>query len=90
VSQRAVHRGGVLLSLQEGLIFPDIEGAFNTTSFEVAACQGIGCTICWCLGSVLGSRRVTAKLAGETLEECRKGLYTGGRSIVSTGRSHFA
>jgi len=37
----------------------------------------------------LDSKKVTAKLAGETLEECQEGLSTGGRSIASTGRSHF-
>jgi hypothetical protein len=72
------------------LAFPDMEGAFNSTSFEVAAHQGIGCIICWCVGSVLGSRKVTAKLAGETLQECCEGLPTEGRSIASTGRSHLS
>jgi hypothetical protein len=72
------------------MAFPDMEGAFNTTSFEAAARQGIGCTICWCVGSVLGSRKVTAKLAGETLEECHEGLSTGGLSTASTDGSHFA
>jgi hypothetical protein len=40
---------------------------------------------------MLGSRKVTTKLAGETLEECQEGLSTGegGRSIASTVRSHF-
>jgi hypothetical protein len=63
--------------------FLDTEGAFDSTSFEViikaAEQHGIGCTICWWVGSMLGYREITATLAGENLEGfLAKGCLQGG------------
>jgi hypothetical protein len=52
--------------------FLDIEGAFDRTSFDIikkaAKWHGLEDTICCWIGSMLGSRKITATLAGETLE----------------------
>jgi hypothetical protein len=65
--------------------FLGIEGAFDSTSFDIitkaAKQHGLEDTICHWIGSVLGSRKITATLAGETLEEsvaravCRGAFY---------------
>jgi retron-type reverse transcriptase len=50
----------------------DIEEAFDSTSFDIitkaAKRNGLGDTICHWIGSMLSSRKITATLAGETLE----------------------
>jgi hypothetical protein len=51
--------------------FLDIDGAFDSTSFGIkkaARRHGLGDTICRRIGSMLGGRKLTATLAGETLE----------------------
>jgi hypothetical protein len=52
--------------------FLDIEGAFDSTSFDIitkaAKWHGLEDTICRWIGSMLGSRKITAMLAGENLE----------------------
>jgi hypothetical protein len=52
--------------------FLDIEGAFDSTSFDIitkaAKWHGLGHTICRWIASMLGSRKITATLATETLE----------------------
>jgi hypothetical protein len=52
--------------------FLDIEGAFDSTSFYIirkaTKWHGLEDTICHWIRSMLGSRRITAMLAGETLE----------------------
>lgn len=52
--------------------FLDIEGAFERTLFKViqkaVEQHGIGHTICWWIGSMLVSRKITATLAGEALK----------------------
>jgi hypothetical protein len=51
--------------------FLDIEGAFDSTSFDVtkaAKRHGLGDMICHWIGSMLGSRKITATLAGGNLE----------------------
>jgi hypothetical protein len=52
--------------------FLDIEEAFDSTSFDIitkaAKQHGLGDTICRWIGYMLGSRKITATLAGETLE----------------------
>jgi hypothetical protein len=52
--------------------FLDIEGTFDSTSFDIitkaAKWNGLGDTTCCQIGSFLGSRKITATLAGETLE----------------------
>jgi hypothetical protein len=52
--------------------FLDIEGAYDSTSFDnitkAAKQHGLGDTICRWIGSMLGSSKITATLAGETLE----------------------
>ena len=53
-------------------VFLDIEGPFDSTSFDsitmAAKCHGLGHTICRWIGPMLGSRKITATLAGETME----------------------
>jgi hypothetical protein len=50
----------------------DNEGAFDSTTFDTitkaAKQHGLGDTICRWIGSMLGSSKITATLAGETLE----------------------
>jgi hypothetical protein len=63
--------------------FLDIEGAFDITSFDTitksAKQHGLGHTICRWIGSMLGSRKITATLAGETLEgSMARGCLQGG------------
>jgi hypothetical protein len=63
--------------------FLDIEGAFDSMSVEViikaAEQHGIRRTIGWWVGSMLGSRKITATLARETLEgSVTKGCLQGG------------
>jgi hypothetical protein len=52
--------------------FLDIEGAFDITSFDIitkaAKGHGLEDTICRWIGSMLGNRKITATLAGGTLE----------------------
>jgi hypothetical protein len=52
--------------------FPDIEGAFDSTTFDIITkavkWHGLGDTICRWISSRLGSRKITATLAGENLE----------------------
>jgi hypothetical protein len=53
--------------------FLDIEGAFDSSSFDIitkaAKQHGFGDMIRQ-IGSMLGSRKITAMLVGETLEGC--------------------
>jgi hypothetical protein len=63
--------------------FLDIEGAFDSISFDIitkaAKQHGLGDTICCWIGSMLGSRKITATLAGETLEgSVARGCPQGG------------
>jgi hypothetical protein len=63
--------------------FLDIERAFDSTSFDIitkaARWHGLGDTICHWIGSMLGSRKITATLAGETLEgSVARGCLQGG------------
>jgi hypothetical protein len=68
--------------------FPDIEGAFDSTSFDIkrmgAKWHRLGDTICWRNVSMLGGRKITATLAGGTLQRCGQVLSAGGVSITST------
>jgi hypothetical protein len=64
-------------------LFLDIEGAFDSTSFHIitkaAKWHGFGDTICHWIGSMLVSRKITATLAGETLEgSVARGCLQGG------------
>jgi hypothetical protein len=68
--------------------FIDIEGAFYSTSFYIitkaAKRHGLGDMICHWIGSMLGSRKIKATLAGETLEgSVGRGCPQGGHSIAS-------
>jgi hypothetical protein len=61
----------------------DIEGAFDRTSFDMitkaAKRHGLEDTVCRWIGSMLGSRKITATLAGETLEgSVARGCPQGG------------
>jgi hypothetical protein len=61
----------------------DIEGAFDSTSFDIitkaAKRHGFGDTICCWISSILGSRKITDTLAGETLEgSVAEGCLQGG------------
>jgi hypothetical protein len=63
--------------------FLDIEGAFDSTSFDIitkaAKWHGLGDMICCWISSMLGSRKITATLAGETLEgSVARGCPQGG------------
>jgi hypothetical protein len=63
--------------------FLDIEGAFDSTSFDIitkaAKWHGLEDTICHWIGVMLGSRKITATLAGETLEgSVARGCPQGG------------
>jgi hypothetical protein len=50
----------------------DIEGAFESTLLynitKAVKRHGFGDTICRCIGSMLGGKKITSSLAGETLE----------------------
>jgi hypothetical protein len=52
--------------------FPDIYGASDSTSFDIITkatkWHGFGDMICHWIGSMLGSRKITTTLAGETPE----------------------
>jgi len=52
--------------------FLDIAGAFNSNSTDIkrmgAKWYWLGDTICRWIGSMLGGRKITATLAGETLQ----------------------
>jgi len=52
--------------------FLDIEGVFDSTSIDIkrmgAKWYGLGDTICRWIGSMLGGRKITVTLAGETLQ----------------------
>jgi hypothetical protein len=61
----------------------DIEGAFDSTSFDLitkaAKQHRLGHMICHWNGSMVGSRKITATLAGETLEgSVARGCPQGG------------
>jgi hypothetical protein len=61
----------------------DIEGAFYSTSFDIitkaAKQHGLEDTICRWISSMLGSRKITATFAGETLEgSVARGCLQGG------------
>jgi hypothetical protein len=63
--------------------FPDIEGAFNRTSFDTikqaAVRHGIDPTICRWISAVLESRNIKARLSGENLGmAAAKGCPQGG------------
>jgi hypothetical protein len=63
--------------------FLGIEGAFDSTSFDIimkaGKRHGLEDTICRWIGSMLGSRKITATLAGETLEgSVARGCPQGG------------
>jgi hypothetical protein len=63
--------------------FLDIEAAFDNTSFDIitkaAKWHGLGDMICCWISSMLGSRKITATLAGETLEgSVARGCPQGG------------
>jgi hypothetical protein len=67
--------------------FLDIEGAFDNTSFDIitkaAKWHVLGDKICCWIGSMLGSRKITATLARETLEgSVARGCLQGG--VLST------
>jgi len=65
--------------------FLDIEGAFDSTSFDIkrmgAKWHGLGNMICHWIGSMLGGRKITATLAAEI---CGQVLSAEGASITST------
>ena len=68
--------------------FLDTEGAFDSTPFDIitkaAKRHGLEDTICHWIGSMLGSRKITATLAGETLQgSVARVCPQGGRSIAS-------
>lgn len=62
--------------------FQDIKGAFDNTSFDIitkaAKWFGLANMICWWSGSMLCGRKLSAMLAGETLEGvCGQGPSAG-------------
>jgi hypothetical protein len=67
----------------------DIEGAFDRTLFKVikkaVEQHGIRHTICWWIGSMLASRKITATLAGEAL----KGSVANGCLLCGGGGGTF-
>jgi len=69
--------------------FLDIKGSFDSTSFDIkrmgSKWHGLGDTICWRIGSMLGGRKIAAILAGETLQgSVARCCLQGGPSITST------
>jgi hypothetical protein len=67
--------------------FLDIEVALDSTSFDIikaAKWHRLGDTICQRIGSMLGSRKITATLAGDTLEEsvARAVCRGGGGGVI--------
>jgi hypothetical protein len=76
--QEAVENSEVTLGT-----FLDTEGAFDSTSFDIitkaAKWHGLEDTFCRWIGSMLGSRKITATVAGETLEgSVARGCPQGG------------
>jgi hypothetical protein len=61
--------------------FLDTEGAFDSTSFDIiikaAKQHGLEDTICHWIGSMLGSRKITATLAGKSQPRLQEKLWRG-------------